>query len=59
VPLVDLKFLLRQVAQELQIGGTRVKRGIAMFWAGLGCGVAMMAIISKQLIQDHLTGRKL
>jgi hypothetical protein len=29
-----------------------------MFWAGLGCGFAMMAIISKQLIQDHLNGEK-
>jgi hypothetical protein len=30
-----------------------------MFWAGLGCGFAVMAIISKQLIQDHLSGGKL
>jgi hypothetical protein len=28
-----------------------------MFWAGLGCGFAVMAIISKQLIQDHLSGK--
>jgi hypothetical protein len=25
-----------------------------MFWAGLGCGFAVMAIISKQLIQDRI-----
>jgi hypothetical protein len=29
-----------------------------MFWAGLGCGFAVMAIISKQLIQDHVSGGK-
>jgi hypothetical protein len=27
-----------------------------MFLAGLGCAFAVMAIVSKQLIQDHLSG---
>jgi hypothetical protein len=30
-----------------------------MFWAGLGCGFAVIPIISKQLIADHLSGGKL
>jgi hypothetical protein len=29
-----------------------------MFFAGLGCAFAVMAIVSKQLIQDHVSAGK-